>query len=211
MQSGPVLRVILCYSHPCPRPRLKIWSRETGSAVSSRVNPLVLQTQTEFGAYSRDSSRFPRRHPFICIFNHHRVSPEFVGSRNCVPMMAFTAETPPPQDQSVVFKVVRVTGAAFSGILPRANFCAPLFSHTHCWYSGYVRYKNYLYIGLLDSARRFLDRNTLLLIILNSVCVCVCFLPTHSGHQVRWTYQPGSHRRKVTQDFSSTFFLRCVP
>ena len=41
--------------------------------------------------------------------------------------------------------------------------------------------------------------------------LCVCFLPIHSGHQVRWTYQPGSHRRKVTQDFSSTFFLRCVP
>ena len=43
------------------------------------------------------------------------------------------------------------------------------------------------------------------------MCVCVCFLPIHSGHQVRWTYQPGSHRRKVTQDFLSTFFLRCVP
>ena len=28
---------------------------------------------------------------------------------------------------------------------------------------------------------------------------------------IKWTYQPGSHRRKVTQDFSSTFFLRCVP
>ena len=68
--------------------------------------------------------------------------------------------------------------------------------------------------------------------------VCVCFLPIHSGHQVRWTYQPGgrshrishppsfcgaclnfqvrwtyqpgSHRRKVTQYFSSTFLL-CVP
>ena len=39
---------------------------------------------------------------------------------------------------------------------------------------------------------------------------CVCFLPIHCGHQIRWTYQPGSHRRKVTQDFSSTFFLRCV-
>ena len=39
----------------------------------------------------------------------------------------------------------------------------------------------------------------------------MCFLPIHFGHQVRWTYQPGSHRRKVTQDFSSTFFLRCVP
>ena len=43
------------------------------------------------------------------------------------------------------------------------------------------------------------------------LCVCVCFLPIHSGDQVRWMYQPGSHRRKVTQDFSSTFFLRCVP
>ena len=42
------------------------------------------------------------------------------------------------------------------------------------------------------------------------VCV-LCFLPIHSGHQVRWTYQPGSHRRKVTQDFKSTFVLRCVP
>ena len=38
------------------------------------------------------------------------------------------------------------------------------------------------------------------------VCVCVCFLPIHSGHQVRCTYQPGSHRRKITQDFSSAFF-----
>ena len=32
----------------------------------------------------------------------------------------------------------------------------------------------------------------------NSMCVCVCLLPIDSGHQVRWTYQPGSHRRKVT-------------
>ena len=41
-----------------------------------------------------------------------------------------------------------------------------------------------------------------------TVCV-LCFLPSHSGHQVRWTYQPRSHRRKVTQDLSSTFFLGC--
>ena len=26
------------------------------------------------------------------------------------------------------------------------------------------------------------------------VCVCVCFLPIYSGRQVRWMYQPGSHR-----------------
>ena len=37
------------------------------------------------------------------------------------------------------------------------------------------------------------------------VCVFVCFLPIYSGRQVRWMYQPGSHRRKVTQESSSTF------
>ena len=31
--------------------------------------------------------------------------------------------------------------------------------------------------------------------------VCCVFLPIHSGHQVRWTYQPGSHRRNVTGFF----------
>ena len=33
------------------------------------------------------------------------------------------------------------------------------------------------------------------------------FLPIHSGHQVRWTYQPESHRRKVTQDFLSIVLI----
>ena len=41
------------------------------------------------------------------------------------------------------------------------------------------------------------------------VCVFVCFLPIHS--RLQWTYQPGSHRKKVTQDLPSTFFLRCLP
>ena len=36
------------------------------------------------------------------------------------------------------------------------------------------------------------------------VCVCVRFLPIHSGLQ--WTYQPGSHRKKVTQDFHPPSF-----
>ena len=39
--------------------------------------------------------------------------------------------------------------------------------------------------------------------------VCVCMFSSHSF--ILQKYQPGSHRRKVTQDFSSTFFLRCVP
>ena len=34
----------------------------------------------------------------------------------------------------------------------------------------------------------------------------MCFLPIHSGHQVRWTYQSGSHRRKVVRE-SRIFFV----
>ena len=41
-----------------PRPRLRVWSRE---AVRSRVSLLILQSQAEYGAYSRNSSRFTRR------------------------------------------------------------------------------------------------------------------------------------------------------
>ena len=55
---------------PCPRSHLRIWSRETGSAVPSRVSLLILRTQDESGAYSRHSPRFPRRCPFIYLNRH---------------------------------------------------------------------------------------------------------------------------------------------
>ena len=55
---------------PCPRTCLRIWSRETGSAVPSRINLLILHTQVESGAYLRDSSGFLRRHPFIHLNRH---------------------------------------------------------------------------------------------------------------------------------------------
>ena len=57
-----------------------------------------LHTQAESGAYLRDSSQVPRRRLFITAIRH-RVSPEFIGSRNFVPM-AFTAESPPAQGLS---------------------------------------------------------------------------------------------------------------
>ena len=38
-------------------------------------------------------------HLFTQIAIHHRVSPEFIGSRNCVPMV-FTAESPPAQGRA---------------------------------------------------------------------------------------------------------------
>ena len=41
---------------PCPRSRLRVWSRELGSAVPSRVYLLILHIQAESGAYLRDST-----------------------------------------------------------------------------------------------------------------------------------------------------------
>ena len=55
------------------------------------------------------------------------------------------------------------------------------------------------------------------------MCVCVCVFSSHSfwassslDVPAGVTQEEGhtggrSHRRKVTQDFSSAFFLRCVP
>ena len=78
---------------PCPRLRRKIWFRETGLAVSSRVSLLILYTNAESGIYSRGSSQCPQRCPYIFTPIHHRVSHDFIGSRICVPMR-FTAESP---------------------------------------------------------------------------------------------------------------------
>ena len=61
----------------CPRGkhrRMYVWSYgSTGSAVPSRVSPLILHTQAESGAYSRGSSRFPRWRP-------HNIPSTAIGS-----------------------------------------------------------------------------------------------------------------------------------
>ena len=84
---------------PCRRSRLRIWSRETGSTVPSRVSLLISILSGGMWCL-RDSFRIQRRRPFIYLKPAicHRVSPEFIGSRKCVPM-AFTAESPPAQGQ----------------------------------------------------------------------------------------------------------------
>ena len=67
---------------PCPRSRLKSWFRETGLAVSSRVSLLILYTNAESDAYSRDSSQYPQRCPYIFTTIHHRISHDFIESPN---------------------------------------------------------------------------------------------------------------------------------
>ncbi|CAM9815346.1 unnamed protein product, partial [Ascophyllum nodosum] len=86
----------------------------------------------ESGAYSRDSSPFPRRRPFI-IYLYRQ----------------------PPSGQSRVYQVTQLRtdgvhcrvrrhrasspqGSSSNGCClcssPWTGFYAPLFSHTHCWY-----------------------------------------------------------------------------
>ena len=78
--ANPVYGQLNRGKFPCPRSRLRIWFRETDLAVPSLVSLLILYTNAESGAWY--SSRIPGRRP--CIFTsttHHRVSPEFIGSR----------------------------------------------------------------------------------------------------------------------------------
>ena len=110
--------------------------------------PAHLYVQAESGAYFRDSSRVPRRRPFIYLN-----PPYAIGS------------------------VPSISGHAIAyrwRSLPRVG------RHRASKPQG--------------SSERVLPWHV-------TMCLCVCFLPIHSGHQVRWTYQPGSHRRKVPQDF----------
>ena len=109
---------------PCPCLRLRIRSRETGSAVPSRVSLIILYTQSESGDYSRGSSRFPRRCPFICFNRHtpsgqsrvYRVTQLRTDGVHC----RASASTGP-----VVLKVVPVTGAALQVTMDQL-MCASL-------------------------------------------------------------------------------------
>ena len=51
--------------------RLRIWSRDTGSAVPSRVSLLISIHRLNLVLHRRDSSRVPRRRPFIYLKPPH--------------------------------------------------------------------------------------------------------------------------------------------
>ena len=82
---------------PCPRACLRIWSRETGSAVPSRVSLLIsILRLIPVLTYGIPPEFHDGVHYETAI--RHRGSPEFIGSRSCVPM-ALTAESPPAHGQ----------------------------------------------------------------------------------------------------------------
>ena len=64
---------------------------------------------------------------FIYLFKttiicHRRVTPEFIGARNCVPM-AFTAESPPAQTGPINLKVIPNECCALAGHHGSINMC----------------------------------------------------------------------------------------
>ena len=84
---------------PFPRLRLRIRCRETGSAVPFRVSLFISILRLNLVlTYGIPPEFRGGVHLFIETAIRYRVSPDFIGSCNYVPM-AFTAESPPAQDQ----------------------------------------------------------------------------------------------------------------
>ena len=106
-----------------------------------------LHTQAESSVYLRDSSRFPRWRPFIYLYRQTtsgRSRDDRVTHLRTDDVHFFleSAGTEP-----VVFKVVRESGAVFSGFPMSQFMCHSLFlAHTHYWYTvdihvGYTQYR----------------------------------------------------------------------
>ena len=127
---------------PCPRPRLRIWSRETGSAVPTRVNPLILHTQAESDWLVLTHGIPPASRDGV----HLSIPPTAIGSVLSLSSTQLRTDGVHRQESAgtgpVVLEVVRVTDDALQ-VLPQANLCAPLFLHTHYWYNGHTRQKKY--------------------------------------------------------------------
>ena len=68
-----------------------------GSAIPFGVSLLITIPRLNLALAYGILPEFGGVHLFILAAIRHRISPEFIGSRNCVPM-AFTAENPLAQD-----------------------------------------------------------------------------------------------------------------
>ena len=120
----PILLVVSYtaeYIFACPRSCLSVWSRETGSAVPSRVSLLFLHTQSKSGAYSRDSSRFQPWRPPYAIGSVPRLSGHAIAYG-----WRLLPRGSPTQGSS--------SNGCCICIAMESNQCAPLFSYTHYWY-----------------------------------------------------------------------------
>ena len=113
---------------PCLRSRLRIWSREPGSAIPYRANLLIsiLRLNLMLTYYGISPEFHGGVHSsFFSTAIRHRVSPEFIGSCNCVPM-AFTAESPPARKPQGSSKRVLPWQITMNQLNTRISFPHPL-------------------------------------------------------------------------------------
>ena len=123
---------------------LIIWSRETGSAVPSRVSLLISILRLNLVLYLRDSSRLPRRRSFM--------KPTYaIGSVPSISShaIAYRLGSLPRVRRH---KAIKLQGS-FERVLPwqvtmDRLICASL-SHTHYWYEvGMLKVQAYIYMNL---------------------------------------------------------------
>ena len=115
----------------CPRSRLRLWSRETGSAVLARVQPAHLHTQAESGAYLRDSSRVPRRRPFIYF-----KPPYAIGSATSLSghAIAYRWRSLPRARRHRASKPQGSSERVLPSQFTMGQLIYASLSHTHCWH-----------------------------------------------------------------------------
>ena len=109
-QPGKILLVVRKLYFICPRSRLRIWSRETGSAVPSRVSLLISTLRLNLVHTHGIPPDFPRRHPFIYL-NHHTPSGQYRVYRVTQLRNDGVHSREPAGTGPVNLKVVPVTGA----------------------------------------------------------------------------------------------------
>ena len=93
------------------------------------VSLLILHTQAESGAYSRDSSRFPRRRPFIYL-NRHTPSIQSRVYRVTQLRTNGVHSRESTDTGTVVLNVVPVTGAAILKDIMDQLMCPSLVEYT---------------------------------------------------------------------------------
>ena len=118
---------------PCPRSRLRIWSRER-DGFSSPVprQPAHLHTQAESDAYLRDSSRVPRRRPFIYL-----KPPYAIGSVPCLSghAIAYRWRSLPIVRRHRASKPQGSSERVLSWQLTMDQLIFASLSHIHYWYA----------------------------------------------------------------------------
>ena len=114
----------------CPRSRLRIWSRETGSAVLSRIGLLISILELNLVLPQRDSSRFPRRRPSLYLYRYAIGSVPSLSSH----AIAYRCRSLPRVRRH---RASKPQGRSSNGCCLCITIdqlrCASL-SHTHYWY-----------------------------------------------------------------------------